>query len=156
MAWNAGDSPDPDIIGMMNRDFERQTWSMVQRYTAFDIGWVFPSMRAHEQMAREAGLSGLANRIHGTRAALEEHCEWGHGPAQSRSLGGWHMAGKFGAMVISFDGFEHLGYELTVYRPDGDELKTSHCECETGPNFMDLYRKGIEAINNKKGTNHGS
>ena len=157
MAWHA-DGPDPDIIGQMNADFERHAETLTQRFTARDIGWVFPVLRAHEETAREGGLDELAGQIRGSRQVLEEHCEWGHGPAQSRALGGWHMAGKYGAMAISrLKGRTYLGYELLIYRPDGDELKTSHCECDTGPRFGDLYRKGIEAINNKKGTtNHGS
>ena len=156
MAWHA-DGPDPDVIGQMNADLERQSATLAQRFTAQDIGWIFPSLRAHEETAREGGLDELADRIHGARQVLEEHCEWGFGPAQSRSLGGWHMAGKFGVMVIRYlKGRTYLGYELLVYRPDGAELKTSHRECDTGPSFGDLYRKGIEAINNKGTTNHGS
>lgn len=148
MAWHA-DGPDPDIIGQMNDDLARQSATFSQRFTAHDIGWIFPSLRAHEQTAREGGLDELADRIHGARKVLEDQCEWGFGPAQSRALGGWHMAGKFGAMVIRST---NPGYELRIYRPEGAELKATHWEA--GPRFGDLYRTGIDHINNKEGSHN--
>lgn len=147
MAWHA-DDPDPDYMLQMNAELRR---AFDQRFTAHDIGWVFPAMAAHEQMAREGGLDELADRIRGARKVLEDSCEWGFGPAQSRALGGWHMAGRYGVMVITST---RPDYVLQIYRPEGDELKTTHWE--SGPRFVPLYRKGIEAINNQKETTNGS